>query len=253
MDTNTLAKFRLFGKTGKILMTVLSIITALIAVSCCAATAFVAALPEDALKVRVVERTQLHFNAESFQALWNILGGSFSYAGEGSLDDMLKENGRSVMPPENTEFSTELKLFHRSYDSAEIHTDGDAKVMDAESDPAEYNAKNLIQVFAFAALLAASAAAALWMLRRLFAVLTTCTSPFCGEVVAKMRAFGFSLLPVFIFASVSETLLEGFLSAGKSSGLQVQWGVLIAFAVTMALVAVFRYGVQLQKESDETL
>ncbi len=28
---------------------------------------------------------------------------------------------------------------------------------------------------------------------------------------------------------------------------------LIAFVVTMALVAVFKYGVQLQKESDETL
>ena len=28
---------------------------------------------------------------------------------------------------------------------------------------------------------------------------------------------------------------------------------LLAFVVTMALVAVFRYGVQLQKEADETL
>ena len=99
---------------------------------------------------------------------------------------------------------------------------------------------------------AASAAGALWMLRGLFAVLTRCDSPFCGDVVARLRSFGFSLLPVAVFASASDTLTGRFLSAGKG-GVSIQWGILLAFVVTMALVAVFRYGVQLQKESDETL
>ena len=48
-------------------------------------------------------------------------------------------------------------------------------------------------------------------------------------------------------------MLGSFLTAGKSTNVSIQWGVLIAFVVTMALVAVFKYGVQLQKESDETL
>ena len=48
-------------------------------------------------------------------------------------------------------------------------------------------------------------------------------------------------------------MLESFLTAGKSTNVSIQWGILIAFVVTMALVAVFKYGVQLQKESDETL
>lgn len=92
-----------------------------------------------------------------------------------------------------------------------------------------------------------------WMLRRLFAVLTKCESPFCCEVVNRMRSFGFSLLPVAAFASIGETMLESFLTAGKSTNVSIQWGILIAFVVTMSLVAVFKYGVQLQKESDETL
>ena len=125
--------------------------------------------------------------------------------------------------------------------------------MEAEAAPAEYNAKDLTRIFLFLTLFAASTTAALWMLQRLFAALTKCDSPFCGEVVTKMRRFGFFLLPVAVFASVSETLLESFLSAGRSTDIRIQWGILIAFVVTMALVAVFRYGVQLQKESDETL
>lgn len=253
MDSNTISKYRLFGKAGKIVMTILAIAAALITLCCCAATVFVARLPEDALTVRVVECTELRFNAESFAALWNILGGGFTYSGESNPDFLLRDGSKEITPPENTEFATELKLFHRAYDSAEIHSDGNTKIMEAESAPAEYNAKKLTMAFAFITLFAASATAALWMLRGLFSALTKCESPFCGEVVAKMRGFGFSLLPVAVFASVGETLLDSFLTAGRSSNLRIQWGVLIAFAVTMALVAVFRYGVQLQKESDETL
>lgn len=253
MDSQTLSKFRLFGKAGKIITTVLSVIAALIAVFCGAAAVFVAMLPEDALTVRVIEQTEFRFNAGCFDTLWNILGGSFAYTGESLPDYLHKDSKTVVTPPENTAFSAELRLVNRSYDSAEIRTDGNAKVMEAESAPATYNAKHLVTVFAFAALFAAAAAAALWMLKRLFAVLTKCESPFCGEVVTKMKEFGFSLLPVAVFSSVSETLLDSFLSAGKSTDIRIQWGILMAFVVTMALVAVFRYGVQLQKESDETL
>ena len=61
MNSNTIIKFHLFGKVGKIVMTVLSVIAALITVSCCIATAFVATLPKDALTVRVVEHAEFRF------------------------------------------------------------------------------------------------------------------------------------------------------------------------------------------------
>lgn len=251
MNTRTLSRFRLFGKAGRLVMTVLSIVAALITVFCGLAAAYVARLPEDALTVRVVEHTELRFNAERFAALWGILGGSFSYSGSGGPDQLFGDE-TTVTPPEDQEFQTELKLFDRFYDSARLHSDGGSKVMEAEAAPAEYNAKKLVAVFVLAALFAASSAGALWMLRGLFAVLTQCDSPFCGDVVARLRSFGFSLLPVAVFASASDTLTGRFLSAGKG-GVSIQWGILLAFVVTMALVAVFRYGVQLQKESDETL
>ena len=192
MNSDTISKFRLFGKAGKIVMTVLTVVAALITIFCCIAVAFVAALPDNALTVRVVENTELRFNAESFDTLWNIIGGSFSYSGESSPEQILGEGSGTITPPEDQQFKTELRLFNRSYDSAEIHSDGNTKVMQAEASPAEYIASDLTKVFIFAALFAASATAALWMLRGLFSVLTKCQSPFCGEVVAKMRGFGFS-------------------------------------------------------------
>ena len=105
------------------------------------------------------------------------------------------------LPPENQEFQAELKIFNQSYASAKIHSDESAKVMEADTSPEEYIVKDLVTVFIFLTVFSASATAALWMLRRLFAVLTRCESPFCCEVVNRMRGFGFSLLPVAVFAS----------------------------------------------------
>lgn len=253
MNCDATSKFRIFGKAGRIITTVLTVTALLITLCCGIATAFAASLPEDALTVSVTENTTISFNKKSFNSLWAIIGGRFGYSGESDPDYVFGENGSEVTPPENEKFEAELKLFNRYYASAELHSEGNAKVMEAESSPAEYDAKNLVKVFAFATLLAAAATVSLWMLRRLFAVLTKCDSPFCDEAVTKMRSFAFSLLPVAVFASVSETMLQSFFSAGRSSDISIQWGVLIAFVVTLALVSVFRYGVLLQKESDETL
>ena len=253
MNSNTIAKFHLFSKVGKIVMTVLSVIAALITICCCIAATFAATLPEDALTVRVVEHAEFRFNKASFDTLWGILGGSFTYSGKEFPEYMLEDSVKKASPPENQEFQTELKLCNQSYASAEIHSDESAKVMKADSSPEDYNAKDLVTVFVFLSLFSASATVALWMLRRMFAALAKGESPFCNEVVGRMRGFGFSLLPVAVFASVSESLLGRFLAAGKSTNISIQWGILMAFVVTMALVAVFKYGVQLQKESDETL
>ena len=104
MNSDTISKFRLFGKAGKIVMTVLTVVAALITIFCCIAVAFVAALPDNALTVRVVENTELRFNAESFDTLWNIIGGSFSYSGESSPEQILGEGSGTITTPQYKQF-----------------------------------------------------------------------------------------------------------------------------------------------------
>ncbi len=253
MNSKTLSNFHKFGKVGKIAMTVLMVIAILAAAASCVATIFVATLPKDALTVRVTNHAEFRMNEKNFDFLWYILADSFSYTGDTSPEEILSDKGDIITPPENQDFNTELSFFDQSYASAKIYSDGNTKVMEATSSPAEYCSTDLVSVLIVLTLVVASAAAALFMLKRLFAVLAKCESPFCEELVKKMRAFGFSLLPVALFATIGETLSTAFLSAGRDTGISIQWGVLIAFAVTMCLVTVFKYGVQLQKESDETL
>ncbi len=253
MNSKTLSNFHKFGKVGKITMTVLMVIAILTAAASCVATIYVSTLPKDALTVRVTNHAEFRINEKNFDSLWDILADGFSYAGDASPEAMLSGGNDKIIPPEDQDFNMELSFFNQSFSSAKIHSEENTKVIEATSSPAEYRSANLVSVLIFATLFAASAAAALFMLKRLFAVLAKCESPFCEELVTKMKAFGFSLLPVALFATIGETLSTAFLSAGRDTGISIQWGVLIAFAVTMCLVTVFKYGIQLQKESDETL
>lgn len=251
MNAKTLLKFNRFGKVGKIVVTAVMIAAIIAAVIIAAAAIYTATLPEDAVRVTVINRTEFRVNGSGFSFVWDMLARNASYSTGEDPSAMLKDGG--VLPPEDTQINAELNFFRQSYSSALIRSEGDEKIIDAASSPAEYRSSDLTVLLAFAALFAASAAVALLALRKLFGVLSVCASPFCAEFVSRLRAFGYSLLPVAAFASVGETLAVRFLTAGRNAGVFIQWGVLIAFAVTMCLVIVFHYGVQLQKESDETL
>lgn len=250
MHAQTLKKFNQFGKVGKLVLTLLLIAAVIFTLLCGAAAIYTATLPKDAVRVTVTNLAEFRVKGTTFSAFWNFLSDGVSYAAGSDPTAMLE--GGSMLPPENTQLQANFKFFNQGYASAEIRSDGSDKIMDAQSAPAEYSSSSLVMVFVFATLFVASVAAALWMLQKLFRVLSECASPFCPELVSRLRGFGYSLLPVAVFATIGETLARRFLSAGQS-GIQIQWGILIAFAVTMCLVTVFRYGVQLQTESDETL
>ena len=80
------------------------------------------------------------------------------------------------------------------------------------------------------------------------------TGEFFKLDVLKKNGMKVVIITIFeaVLASVAETVARRFMAAGVTA-VYIQWGLLIAFAVTMCLAVVFRYGVKLQRESDETL
>lgn len=254
MNTKTLSKVNKFGKIGKIVMTILFVAAVIVTLLSCTAAIYSATLPNDAVSVTVTNNAEFKINENSFASIWNFLNNKFSYMADKDPSDMLKDDSNNkILPPEGKELDTELNFFNQSYSSATIRSEKGKKIIDAKSSPAEYRSSDLATLLIFATIFIAFVSVALFMLQRIFKVLSVCESPFCKDFVSKLRIFGYSLIPVAIFASIGETLAVRFLSSGKGAGVCVQWGIIVAFAVTMCLVTVFRYGVQLQKESDETL
>lgn len=254
MNEKTQRNIHRFGKAGTVILTILMIAAVIITLLLGTAAIYTATLPKDAVVVSVTNRAAFRINENIFSSVWGMLVENFQYAADTDPSAMLSSTESDpLLPPEDTELTVNLHFFNQSYSTATIRSEEGNKVIDATSAPEEYRSSDLMVLLAFAALTAAASAAGLLILQKLFKVLAVCASPFCTDFVVRLRNFGYSLLPVVLFASIGETLAVRFLSAGKSGGIFVQWGLLIAFAVTMCLVTVFRYGVQLQTESDETL
>lgn len=225
MNANTLKKVHRFSKVGKIILTVLLVLNILATVAAGVTSAVMAALPRDTVSVSVTSQAVYQSSGKFAEDLWQVLMGGRQF------ETVAATNG---------------------YVSADMHMEGEQMVIETTSVPMTYTCGDVVRILLFTALASAATAVMLWLLRKLFKVIEGCGSMFCEELVKKMKAFGWSLLPVAVLASVAETVTRRFMATGVT-GIYIQWGLLIAFAVTMCLTVVFHYGVQLQRESDETL
>lgn len=229
MNATTLKRMHQFGKAGRIVLTVLLVLNILATVAAGAAAAVMAALPRDTVSVSVTGQVVYQSSGKFAEDLWQVLMGGLM--GRRQFETVAVTNG---------------------YVSADMHMQDDQMVIETTTAPMTYSCGDVVRILLFAALASAATAVMLWLLRKLFKTLEGCESVFCEELVKRMKAFGWSLLPVAVLASAAETVTRQFM-ATSHTGIYIQWGVLIAFAVTMCLAVVFRYGVKLQRESDETL
>ena len=245
MNNNTISKVNRFGKIGNIIITVLLVVTIIACVALTVAAAVISSVPDEAVSVTITKGAEINVSEKYFGSVWNNMVDSFAYTTD--------NDNFSNTPPEETQMDASLSFFNNNFSSALISSSDGYKTITASSDPAVYHVKSLTSAIFAGAIFMLSAAAALFMLKKLFKAFAACQSPFCDDVVKRMKNFSFSLIPVAVFASLSETLSSSFLSAGQESDICIQWGIVIAFAVAYCLCTVFKYGVQLQRESDETL
>ena len=168
MNANAIKKVNHFGKAGKIVMTILLIAAILVTLVSGVATIYTATLPKDAVKVTVTNHAEFKIDEGSFPAIWSFLVQHVSYAADQDPSARLKDDGGKVLPPEGTELHTELDFFRQSYSSATIRSEKNEKIIDANSAPEEYVSSDLVLLLVFATLFAASVAAALLMLQKLF-------------------------------------------------------------------------------------
>lgn len=85
-----------------------------------------------------------------------------------------------------------------------------------------------------------------------FKSLRYCTSPFEENVLSKMKRLAYSLIPwaVIGFGSFD---LEDFLLGKVNVGISINLEMVLIVLVVIAMMLIFRYGAELQRESDETL
>ena len=93
----------------------------------------------------------------------------------------------------------------------------------------------------------------LFMLRSLFKAFEKCETPFCTEVISKIKNFGYSLIPFIVLKSAVDTAWGSILSTGFEGSVNIDFTMVIAILIVFMLAMIFGYGAELQQQSDETL
>ena len=84
--------------------------------------------------------------------------------------------------------------------------------------------------------------------------LKNCESPFDDNVIKKLVAFDISLIPWVILSAVSNNIFNAIISGGLINiSVTVNFTMIFVVLFVFALTVIFKYGAELQKESDETL
>ena len=230
MKNENIKKINTLGKVSRIILVIMRIASIIGIVTCLISSVVMLALPKDesftatgtaSAQITVDDSAKFIIKSDFV----NILGLKI-----GSINE-LEEGDKAI-----NIFGTDINL---KIDETESNG---KKIYDIAADLDAQNAKSLIMTMCLTCIVAAVFCAiiliALIFAGKLAKSLETCNSPFEDNVIKSMRNFAFSLIPLAII----------YLSEG---GINATAIVLIIAVIIFSYI--FKYGAELQKESDETL
>lgn len=252
MQNDIRKKVNGFGKIGKIVVTVLLVIVLIGGITASVAAVYLSQLPDDAISVSVSGKANIQVD----ESLMGILAGrivdGLSYESD-QMPDLSDEADMESILPEDTQVRIDLSINNADYATAVIHSEGNMKSIEAQTDDFVYEIDNIIKVIIGGIVYVAAIAVSLFMLGRLFKEFESCETPFTDIAVKRLYAFGFSLIPVILIGTVAEAMAQALLTPSEGINFYLDVGAIVAFVVTICLCTLFKYGAQLQQESDETL
>ena len=154
--------------------------------------------------------------------------------------DLLKENGGTFRPDD------------KDVSEITVKEKDNGLSINARLGDKEFTMTRVIVNLIFTFLYLGAITVALEMLKSLMKELKKCETPFTEGVIKKMTFFAVSLIPAAVLHIINSSLWSSLGSDSRFS-MSINLSVVLLVAVIFILVSVFKYGADLQKESDETL
>lgn len=131
--------------------------------------------------------------------------------------------------------------------------EGSKVIVEAEASDMRFKIKSFVWILLAALLYEIATFVVLFFIGSLCKAFRDCDTPFCDNVIRKMKNLAFSLIPMALLSGYSDSMSSGFLSDSSGFPLSVDLSVIIAILLIFGLAYIFQYGAKLQQESDETL
>lgn len=229
MNYTLVKRMNTVGKVGYIITIIVIVIMIIASVAVAGCGVALSVLPKDLVSAEVAGQADVTLSKEVFGSVSDdIVSGVNQGAGE--IHDI--GNGVVFASAEEVDGSA---VIHANVDK--IH------VQSGDFTPAIWVALVVIITIIVCA----------FFFKSLMKELSVAESPFTDGIIAKMRNFAIAILAASIVSSICKAIITGIFSMGHGFAFSFDFGSIITAAIIFVLATVFRYGAQLQKESDETL
>lgn len=229
MNNHLVKRMNTIGKVGKIITIVVIVLAIISTIAMAGVAVVVSALPKDTISADVAAQVDVMLSDEVFKDV---------------NDTIVKEvNNNSKETIDAGVAQVDIKA-ESIKDNAAIRVNADKIHLESGMlSPAIW-----IAVFNCIAFVVCA-----FFFMGLMSELSAAPSPFTEGVVKKMKFFAIAILAASIATSIANSLISLILTAGHAYTFNFNFGSIITAVIIFVLAVVFRYGAQLQKESDETL
>ena len=225
-------KINVIGKVCRILATILMVLSCIAAGALLTCGVVLVALPQDGVSADVTGTARIE-----------VYGGWIDSVSE----EDIKEYNRTI-----EDGTTKLEIAGNR--AARVEKEGDAIVISAAATEGQFTLRRLGLALLVGALGAGALIYVFLMLSKLMKELSTCDSPFTDGVVKRMTGFAVSLIPYAVIKPTVTSIAGALFASGDLEiGLNFDLGTLFTALVVFLLITIFKYGVSLQKEADQTL
>ena len=236
MKNKSIQRINTLGTVGYIFSILLIICSIAMMVFTAIGTAGAAAISKEQINVNI----NSDINISSTGNILDTLNRFIKVGGVKDLNTLATPDGDTV------------KVNDSDIAEVSVEKQGNGLLINAKTNNITFSIKRVIVALVFAFLFCTALTVTLFMLKRLMKSLKNCETPFTDEIVKNMSNFAVSLA-VTLGVNIIGSGVWDSMQAGSGYGPTINLGYVLIVAVVCVLVSVFKYGTQLQQESDETL
>lgn len=227
---NAMKKINSIGKAGTVISIIMQIILIVGMMAVLLAGIIVFCLPADLFEFRIESSGSVEFDMNGIP--------------EKDLKAFSNEN-----PAVNSGFS----LNGINYKAVKTVVDGSRVITDLEGSSAAITPVWLRVIMVTAAVLLIITMVVMCFVKKLCQSIKDCSSPFEERVVKSLEHCAWALIPWVVVCSICKSVLGAATSGNANLTLNISLSTVLVILLIFGLTYIFKYGAELQTESDETL
>lgn len=230
-----ISKINKYGKIGKILTRILLVIAVFGVIATILSGIFLMTIPEDLIVFRMDNKVHLEIDAEEIDP---------------EMSDADKER---ILDAFNSGLPTGLNLGAVSFSLDDGKFEDGKLIATSAGNSTDISLKSLGGGVLTAAVALVLTVISLAFGSKLCKAFEKCESPFEENVIKCLNRFAYSLLPWAVFSSIPQSIINSVINSSLKLSISLDFNIIFTVLIILALSIVFKYGAELQRESDETL